>query len=97
MTMPMRPRTTVLLQPNAGSVFGTLPDWNGGPQVQFYNAGAVDAFIRFWNKDAQVAAATDHPIPAGAIITFSRDKGQDFWAAYSTGSVTVYATCGDGA
>jgi hypothetical protein len=97
MTMPMRPTATVSLSPNAGSANGALNSWAAGAQVQFYNSGAADVFIKFSATAAPVAAATDHPIPAGAIITFSRTQSQGFWAAYCATSSTVYATCGDGA
>lgn len=73
-----------------------------GPEAQFahavrvVNTGTVPAFIHFTNSATFAATTTaSMPILAGATETFSKGANTNV-AIVSTGTPTVYFTCGEG-
>lgn len=71
-------------------------DLKGAGTIRVYNAGPATVFVRT-AKDTATAVATDTPIPAGAIETFSVSPSHNKIAAItSAGTATVYVTEGTG-
>lgn len=81
----------------SGSVTLKDPIAGNSPNVQIYNAGPNLAFAR-WGVGAQTAvAATDVPIPAGAVVNFYKGAADTFAAICAAAqTATVYFTPGTG-
>lgn len=92
---PIHPVTAAVFSPANSSVNAQIPD-AAGAQVMFYNSGSVNAYFKYSPTTAPTAAATDFVLPPGAIMTFSRRAGDAYLAIYSTGTLAVYVTYGEG-
>lgn len=81
----------------SGSATLTNPIAGNSPNVQIYNAGPNLAFAR-WGVGPQTAvAATDVPIPAGAILNFYKGYSDTFAViCASAQTAIVYFTPGAG-
>jgi len=81
----------------SGSATLTNPIAGNSPNVRIYNAGPNTAFVR-WGIGTQTAiAATDIPIPAGAIENFFKGQSDTFAAiCAATQTATIYFTPGSG-
>lgn len=100
--IPMRPGQTNKFQPNAGNDNQAILGPSAGTQVVFVNTGSALAFAKFTSSSADTAndSGTDpksFPIPAGAILTYTRDVSDKRIVVYCAGATTVYATAGTGA
>lgn len=96
-----------LVANTAATVSFALPGSWESPDVQIYNAGSTVAFVNFCYSgkivNAQVPGTNGTtgatPVPAGAIMVFSKNKGatyNDTCCAISTGTPTLYFTSGVG-
>lgn len=68
----------------------------GNMVMRIANAGTATAFVR-WGNGAQTALVTDLPILSGTVEVFSKTDNVDTVAAItSSGTATLYITCGEG-
>ena len=88
---------------DATDVSSTPSPANAGPSggrgvIRVYNLGPALVFVR-WGASASVGAAavTDMPVVPGVVELFTKGNADDTLAGItSTGTATVYVTCGEG-
>jgi hypothetical protein len=101
MTLPFMPGDTRSISASTSSAAtgsALAPAKSGPVQVRIHNAAASLAFVRFGPSGVS-AAATDLPVPAGAVevVTVPALDVATFGAAIlSSGTGTVYLTAGAG-
>jgi hypothetical protein len=88
------PGTTTSIAATATSASATVNGY--AKSVRLYNKGPNTAFVKF-GVGATTATASDMPLPAGAIETFSKDRADTIAAiCAATETATVYVTSGEG-
>jgi hypothetical protein len=101
MILPFMPGDTRSISASTSSAAtgSALVPAKGGPtQVRIHNAAAGLAFVKFGTSGVS-AAATDLPVPAGAVEVVSvpaSDVATFGAAVLSSGTGTVYLTVGAG-
>lgn len=99
--LPFTPGNTILVTASTNSAATLLAVQS--LQVMLYNAGTVTVYVAFGASTVAAtvptgtASANSIPIPAGAIMVFTRAVGQDYIACITASSTAVLtATAGAG-
>lgn len=98
---PFTPGATNILAVTTTSARIALTDAPASSQsrtVRLHNAGSALIFVRFGDSTV-VAAATDMPLPVGAVESFNLPNSSSAWhvaAIAASGTATLYATAGTG-
>jgi hypothetical protein len=92
----MRPNQTNTHVLTAGvATAASQLDHTMGNQRQYWNSGASPVFVKYGDNTV-AASVTDHPIPPGAVITFSLSPADAYVSYYCATANTLYATAGEG-
>lgn len=92
--IPFTPGVTVTVSASGTTASGAINSAAG--QIMVFNGGTTLGFYRT-SSGASTAVITDTPIPAGAILVFTKPVGHDtFSCILASGTASVYVTSGNG-